>query len=146
MKKEQSATKGFLLFEVVLTSALLALFITAFVGAYLYGEQSAVSAGNRAQAVFLAEEALEAVRNIRDHSFSDLSDGTYGLSKTNVFELSDSEDVIGVFSREIAITEIDADRKNITVNVTWEQGPRGDGVISLSTQLTNWTAVVEEPI
>ena len=66
--------------EVMLASAIFVLLVTALVGAYLYGQEATVLAGNRAQAVMLAEEGLEAVRNMRDFTFTALADGAYGLS------------------------------------------------------------------
>ena len=36
----------------------------------------------RARAATLADEGLEAVRNIRDANFSNLTDGTFGLTTT----------------------------------------------------------------
>ena len=148
MKKEQSTTKGgFLLAEVILSSALLGLFASAFIGAYLYGEESVVLSGNRIQAILMAEEGLEAVHNIRDHSFTNLTDGRFGLSVEGEWNLSGSYDEDGIFKREIIISANDADRKMVTVNVTWQQNPQREGVISLTSLLTNWREIaIEEPV
>src|SRR3990167_512120 len=72
--------KGFSTIEVLLASTILVLIVTAFMGAYIYGSESTALAGQRVRAVFLAEEGLEASRNIRDENFSNLTDGTKGLS------------------------------------------------------------------
>ena len=79
-----SLSKGFSLVEVILSSAVFALLVTALVGAYLYGQESTALAGNRARAVMLAEEGLEATRNIRDGGFNDLGVGIHGLGRSHL--------------------------------------------------------------
>lgn len=152
MKKGQSifnksfciySSKGFLLVEVALASSILGLLVTAFVGAYLYGEESTLLAGNRAQATYLAQEGLEAVRNIRDADFSNLADGTYGISATDRWSLYGLNDTTDIFTREIEIYTHDDNYREITAIVSWQQNPQRTGIISISTLLTNWTAVVE---
>src|SRR3989338_1390661 len=114
--------QGFSLVEVILSSAIFVLLVTALVGAYLYGQESPALAGNRAGATMLAEEGLEAVRNIRDAGFSNLTDGDYGLTTAgNQWNLSGSQDTSDIFSRQIVISSVDAKRKSITANVSWQQ-------------------------
>src|SRR3989344_2787064 len=82
---------GFSLVEVILSTSVFVLLVTALVGAYLYGQESTALAGNRARAALLAEEGLEAARNIRDAGFPNLTDGAYGLTTTsNQWNLSGS--------------------------------------------------------
>jgi len=100
MRKEPLRTNhtGFSLVEVLLASSIFALFVTAFVGAYLYGEETTSLAGAHARATLLAEEGLEVVQNIRDESFSNLNDGSYGLVIVGTqWILSGTEDVTDVF-------------------------------------------------
>lgn len=126
--------------EVMLASAVFVLLVTALVGAYLYGQEATVLAGNRAQAVLLAQEGLEAVRNMRDFTFTTLADGAYGLSTAgNQWSLSGSEDISGIFTRQIIISSVDAARRSVTANVSWQQNPQRNGLVSLTTRLTNWT-------
>lgn len=133
--------RGFSLVEVILSSAVFVLLVTALVGAYLYGQEASSLAGNRARAVMLAEEGLEAVRNIRDPAYINLSDGTHGLTTTsNQWDLSGSSDTTDIFTRQIIISSVDAKRKSVTANVTWQQNPQRTGLVSLTTRLTNWIA------
>lgn len=133
--------KGFSLVEIILSSAVFVMLVTAFVGAYLYGEQATMLAGNRLRATLLAEEAIEAVRNIRDPAFANLTDGTFGLSTTgNQWSLSGSQDVTGIFTRQVTIAAVDAKRKTITSNVTWQQNPQRTGSVTVISRLTNWIA------
>lgn len=143
MPRAWLATKqpGFSLVEVILSSAVFGLLVTALVGAYLYGQESTTLAGNRARATLLAEEGLEAVRNIRDPAFVNLTDGTYGLTTTsNQWNLSGSSDTNGIFTRQVIVSSVDSKRKSVTANVTWQQNPQRTGTVSLATRLTNWIA------
>lgn len=144
MKKEQSHTKykkGFSLVEVILATSVFVLLVTTLVGAYIYGQESTMLAGNKAKATFIAEEGLEAVRNIRDSAFANLVDGTYGLTTTgNQWNLSGSSDLTGIFTRQMVISTVDSKRKLVTSNVSWDQNAQRSGLVSLSTRFTNWIA------
>ena len=143
MKKEWLHIKNsaFSLIEVVLSTALFALISIALIGTYLYGEESTMLAGARARATMLAEEGIEAARNIRDPGFSNLTDGTYGLTTTgNQYNLSGSSDTDGFFTRTINIATVDTKRKDITSTVTWQQNLQRNGAVSLVSRLTNWIA------
>ncbi len=130
---------GFSLVEALLASAIFVLLVTMLSGAYFYGQESAVLAGNTARATMFAEEGIEAVRNIRDGGFYDLSDGTYGLAVLGgEWTFSGSEDQADIFSRQVVISSIDVDRKNATVNVSWQQNGQRSGSIALTTEITSW--------
>ena|SRR3989344_3495125 len=134
--------RGFSLVEVILASSVFILITTALVGAIIYGQESTVLSGQRAQAVFLAEEGLEAVKNIRDDDFSNLIDGTYGLQVVGGrWNIAGSSDVIGNFTRQITISPINSDTKKITSTVTWQQNLQRSGSVSLDTYLTYWMAL-----
>ena len=121
-------SNGFSLVEVILASSVFILLVTSLVGAYLYGEESTALAGNRARATLLAEEGLEATRNIRDAGFSNLIDGAYGLTTTsNQWNLSGSSDATDIFTRQLTISSVDAKRKSVTANIAWQQNPQRTG-------------------
>ncbi len=133
--------QGFSLVEVILASAVFVSLVTALVGAYIYGQESTALAGNRGRAVMLTEEGLEAVRNIRDPSFSCLIDGTHGLAVSGgVWVFSGSQDTNGIFTRQVIISSVDTKRKLVTANVTWQQNPQRSGIVSFVSRLTNWIA------
>lgn len=133
-------SRGFSLVEVILASALFAILLTALVGGYLYGQESTVLAGNRVRATLLAEEGLEAARNIRDSQFTDnLTVGTFGLATTtNIWNLSGVSDTEDIFTRQVSIESIDTKRKKVTSTVTWQQNPQRVGSTTLITYLTHW--------
>ncbi|MEN9342032.1 MAG: hypothetical protein RIQ54_288 [Candidatus Parcubacteria bacterium] len=146
MPKEQFHTNnwlfhryGFSSVEILLSVALFSIIVFSFMVAYLYGEESSVLAGNRARAVLLAQEGLEAVRNMRDGNFDTLVDGSYGLAvATGTWIFSGSSDVTGIFTRTISIASLDANRKHVTSTVTWQQNAQRTGSVSLATRLMYW--------
>lgn len=132
---------GFSLIEVLLASSVFALLVTIMAGALIYSQDSAVLAGQRARAVLLAEEGLEAVRNIRDASFSNLVDGSHGLViSSNQWALAGSSDTTDIYTRQVQITTPSTDRRQIIATVTWQQNLQRQGSAVLITYLTNWPA------
>jgi len=146
MKKAQLNINqlGFSVVEIIVASAVFALVVTAFTGSLLYFNKSVIMAGARARAVFLAEEGLEAARNIRDQDFSNIVDGTYGLAiSAGQWIFSSSPDLTDNFSRKVEISIIDANTKEVSSTVSWDKGLMDSGSAFLVTRLTNWQAVVE---
>lgn len=132
---------GFSLVEVIFAGSVFAFLVTALVGAYLYGQESTALAGNRARATLLAEEGLEATRNIRDAGFSNLTDGTYGLAVSgNQWALSGTSDTTDIFTRQITISSAGPKRKSVTAGVVWQQNPQRTGSVSVITYFTNWVS------
>ena len=130
---------GFNLIEVMLALAVFSLAVLALAGAFLYGLESAQVAGKRARAILVAEEGLEAVRNIRDADFANLIDGTHGLAvSSNQWILSGSQDVVDIFTRQIIISSVDSDRKQVVSQVDWDQSLQRAGSVAAATYLTNW--------
>lgn len=132
-------SRGFSLVEVLLAVSIFSLIVTGFVGGLLYGQESTAIAGQRERAIMLADEGLEAVRNIRDENFSNLTDGTYGLTITgNQWNISGSSDTTDIFTRQVAISAVDTKRKLVTANIAWQQNSQRTGSVSMQTYLTNW--------
>lgn len=137
----KACSSGFSLVEIVLASAVFALLVTALVGSYIYGQEATVLAGKRARAVMVAEAGIEAVKNIADENFNNLIDGTYGLEIIgNQWALSGTSDTTDIFTRQINISSVDASRKEIVSEVTWQQNEQRNGVVAINTRLTNWRA------
>jgi Tfp pilus assembly protein PilV len=135
--------RGFLLVEALLASSLFVLFVTAFAGTFYYGLESSVLAGNRSQAIMLAEEGQEALRSMKNVNFANLADGTYGLVySNNAWTFSGSQDTSNGYTRQVTISTIDANRKSITTSVTWQQPHGRAGSVSFVGRLTNWKTVL----
>lgn len=136
--KKQS---GHSLMEVVLACGVLAIIAVVFTIAIIDVQETNILAGNNSRASLLAEEGLEAVRNIRDESFSNLHDGTYGIAiNNNQWQLEGENDISGIFTRQIIIStdENSTTTKNVISKVTWQQNLQREGQIILKTHLTNW--------
>lgn len=132
--------KGFVLVEVILTTVIFILFVAAFVTAIIYGQENTVLAAQRMQAILYAEEGLEAVRNIRDEEFDNLTNGTYGLSQSGgEWVLSGSSDVQDIYTRQIVISDGGVKRKDIEVTVTWQQNTQRQGEVVLTSRLSEGT-------
>ena len=139
IRRVPSIINGFSIIEAVMATSVFSLLITALAGSFVYGQQSTMIAGNRARAAYLADECLQAVRNIRDADFANLTDGTYSLATTsNQWSLSASEQNIDIYNRSVIISTIDDDRKEVSCQINWQQTKQRDGSIVLTTYLTNW--------
>ncbi len=141
MRKGGSNTErsGSFLIEAILAVAVFALFVTVFAAALFHGREAASLSGNRARAVMLADEGLEATRNIRDFDYFELFNGTHGLVVVgDQWELSGTSDTTDIFTREISISDAGPNRKLISSVVTWQQNPQRLGSVTAVTRLTNW--------
>lgn len=139
-----TSQSGFSITEIIIASAVFVLIVTAFVGALIYFNKSSVAAGTKSRAVFLAEEGLEAVRNMRDENFGNLLNGTHGLAISgNQWVFSGNQDERDVFTRQIEIADIDVNTKQIVSRVFWDVGTMNRGSVSLATRLANWQVRVQ---
>lgn len=119
------------------------LLVTILSGIFIYGQRTSQLSSDRQQASFLAEEGLEAVRNIRDEDFANLIDGQYGLSEVSgQWTLVADSDTVDKFTRVVTISTVDSDRKLIKANVQWTDENRGAQALEVSTYLSNWRKVV----
>lgn len=129
----------------LLAAAIFGFLAAALIGAIIYGRSSVAFSGDRVRAIQLAEEGVEAVRNIRDSGYANLSDGTFGLALAGgQWTLSGSQDTTGIFTRQVTLTDIDASRKAIVSQVNWNQNGTVRQV-SVTARLTNWLAAFEAP-
>mgnify|MGYP000383172578 CR=1 FL=1 len=139
MRLFSKAKKGFSIVEAILASALLGLIVMGLTSGLYYSRESTAIAGERMRAVLLAQEGLEAVRNIRDANFGDLKDGRYALAiENNQWKLVPGEEQIDEFKRQIIISTIDANTKRVICQISWQSIFQREGKIALAEYLTNW--------
>lgn len=131
------------LVEAILAMALFAIISTGVISAIVYGQESTKMSGARERAVKIAEEGLEAVRNIRDSGYSNLpADGTYGLAISGgIWTLTGSSDVTDIFTRTVTLSTVDSRTRNVVVNIAWSQALQRNETISLNEHYSNWTSV-----
>lgn len=131
--------QGFFLVEILLAGAVLTLIVAGLVGMLIYGQESTILSGERARATFLAEEGLEATRVIRNAAYANLTNGNYGLIVSGGnWTFSGTTDATDIFTRQITISDLGTNRKQIVSFVSWQQNPQRTGSISLTTELSNW--------
>lgn len=131
--------QGFSLIEIILASALLLLTITVFTAGVITGHESTVRAGVVSRATVVAQEGLEIVRSLRDAGFANLIDGTHGLAtSSNQWILSGTSSTHDSFTREVQISTLDQDTKQIESRVTWQKTPVATSSLSIYSTLTRW--------
>lgn len=139
MIKKFNNKKGFSLVEIILAVSIFALSVLGLTEGLIYGQQSSLLASHRAQAVFLANEGIEALQNISAENFNNLNDGPFGLLvENNIYTLSGNSDVWDIYERQIIVSEIDVYTKQVISNVSWAQGTFNEGQVSLTTYIANW--------
>jgi hypothetical protein len=146
MRKERlhiKESRGFSLVEIIVSAGLLLLLAILFIGAVTYGEDGAAIAGAHTRATFIAEEGIEAARNIRDQAFTNLVNGSYGISTTTgAWSLSGTSDTQDIFTRTVTVATVDSATKQITSTVTWPEDALRTGSVSVVTYLTNTKLLV----
>jgi Tfp pilus assembly protein PilV len=91
MLKVWSVTKsqqGFSVVEALLAVAVFGFLVTGLIGAIVYGRVSSADAGDHSRATFLAEEGIEATRNIATASYANLVDNTAATVGDTTIEAS----------------------------------------------------------
>lgn len=137
--------RGFSVVEVLLAATVFGMLAAGLIGAIIYGRSSAADAGDHQRATQLADEGVDAVRNIARASYSNLVDGTYGLAQSGgIWTLSGSSDTSDVYTRQITIASAGTNRKTITSTVTWPQAFGGNGSVSVSSRIVNWPAAIKQ--
>jgi prepilin-type N-terminal cleavage/methylation domain-containing protein len=129
--------KGLSLIEVLVATSIILIFFTALVSVYNSYLRSARTNINTIKAVYLADEGIEAVKFLRDSSWSTniaplTSGGTYYLTfATTTWNVSNSNLFIdGVFERKFSVTNVNRDP------VTFDIVSSG-GAIDYDTKLVN---------
>ena len=146
MKTKTNISSGFTLVEVLLASSLLIIVISGIVGAIFYGSESSIISSRRTQATQIAEQGLEAVRNIKDsdfQAFNSLADGTYGIHQ-NAGQwqlLLNNPDIQNNYTRTVTLSTVNANTKQVNINVDWQQNLQRTGMFNLVGRLTDWRDV-----
>lgn len=139
-----SATKGFSLLEILVAVAVFSVILVLVTGATASTGKNIRHSANNQQAAGLAEEGIEAARNLRDSAadFANLPDGTHGLSMSgNKWNLSGSSDTQGIFTRALTITSTGTHQKKIEVAISWADQYSPANSYLATSYLTNWRAV-----
>ena len=146
MERLWANEKGFSLLEAVIATALIGLFIATSSVGLAYGVRATKDAGRKQQAIYLAEEGLAASQNIRDESFANLVNGTWGIvTSGSQWEFSGSTDVVGIFTRSVTIADAGTSQKQITSTITWTDTSQRAQSLALVTYLSDWRSATTSP-
>ena len=145
MKRLQSgsARPGFLLVEALIGIAVFAIFLAAVGTTLLYGQENTIMAGDRIRATTVSMRGIEAVRSIRDGSFSSLAAGTYAprIGAGGLWTLGASPlTVTGAFVTSVTLTASGSDWMRVDSLTKWKHGYARSGAVLLSSDVTNWRA------
>jgi Tfp pilus assembly protein PilV len=135
---------GFSVVEVLLAATVFGFLVTGLAGAIIYGRSSTASAGDHQRAAMLADEGIEATRNIANAAYSNLVDGSYGLVQSaGQWTLSGTSDTSGIYTRQVVVATAGTNRKTITSTVTWPLPGNTTGTVSATTRIVNWEANIK---
>ncbi|PIT94608.1 hypothetical protein COT98_02600 [Candidatus Falkowbacteria bacterium CG10_big_fil_rev_8_21_14_0_10_39_9] len=135
----QKKLTGFSMIEALLAGSLLALVIFTVASVLIFGQESSRIAGDSQRASALAEEGLEAARNMSEASFGSLSAGPHGLVVSGgKWQFSGTEDYTEIFTRSLAVSDLDSYTNAVTSTVNWSASAQRSGAISLTSRFTNW--------
>jgi competence protein ComGC len=130
--------KGFGLIEVIIASTALSTLALSVFGVLVLSKNAIKDRGVETTALFLAEEALEIARNIRDNDFTNLSSGTHGLGHFDgTWALSGSSDIVDGYTRTLLIEDRSNTVKDLTVTVSWQDRGQNKS-LNLKSVLTDW--------
>lgn len=141
--------KGFSIIEILVAIFIIAITLTSLLGLTNSSLKTSILIKETTQSVNLAQEAIEAVRSIRDGDWNKITNGNHGLTSTGGYwDFDGTENIINSFSRTILIENTqrdtndnivenggtnDPDTKKIIVTVSWKNKET-----ELVTYLTNW--------
>ncbi len=133
--------KGSMLIEVIVATALISILMLALVSVAQKSLDLSERSLKQVQASFLLEEGVEAVKTVRDNSWTNISSIATGSNRylsfdtsTNTWSLSSTPSTIdNVFTRTIVVDAVsrdstddiassgtvDPNTKKVTVNVSW---------------------------
>jgi Tfp pilus assembly protein PilV len=133
------ARSGQSLVEAIVAVGITLLVITGLVVLAVGAVRSATLARNRSLAVQYAQEGLEALRSVRDRSFSELpSSGTSRVVWTgSEWGILAGTETIGTYTRSFIPEQISAGKLKILLSVAWADSA-GDHTVDLTTYLTDW--------
>ncbi len=135
--------QGSLLLEAIVAIAVFAIFLGGIGMSLVLGERSTLAAGDRTRAAFLAEEQLEAVRQMRTVNFSALTTGTHGVALTSTgWNFTGTSTVDDGYRSNIVISPHATDWVDVTSTVQWNFGNTRSGSIIIATSITNWRKTV----
>jgi type II secretory pathway pseudopilin PulG len=145
------------LVEIILAMGIFAIVAASIISLILGGNMAMESSQEQTEAEYLAQEAIEAVRSIREEAWNKIifSETSVATSTEGWFFSSEGEnEIIGDFTRTIKFFDVcrdvldnitdcpgeylDKHSKRVEVEVIWEVRPGVNNSVKRETYLTNW--------
>lgn len=149
MKEVKSIFKNknaFSTVEIILSIAVFSLVILGVSSALSYSLHAQADANQESKANFLLEEALEATGNIKDSSFANLINGTYGLAIiSGRWAFAGTSDSVDGYSRSVTVTTVDTNTRDVVATITWNRKSGGSRSITATQRFTDWERVITPP-
>lgn len=136
--------QGILLIELVLAIAVFGMIALIVLSGFTYGRESTVISGDNSRGAQVANQAIEAVHNIAQASYANLSsytDGTdyYLNTSGSQWSLSTSPTTINsIYTPKVVFSAGPSNSRQATVTVTWRINSGRTGTAVATTYLTNW--------
>lgn len=149
---------GFVLVEALVAATIISIVLAAGIGAFMLAIRTSLGNAQELQSAFLAEEGLEAIRILRDNSWSSniatrTSSSTFYIawSGTTWLATSSNQYIDSMFERSVIFYDVyrdanqdittsggtlDSNTKKVTVSVSWRT-PSGTSTRALSMYLSN---------
>lgn len=145
--------RGSLLLEAMVAIGIFAIFLGGIGLTLMVGERTTIVGGDRANATFVAEKALEGLRAMSRKNFESITAGYHGiwLDPNGIWAYSGSQvNVNNGYISQVAITPVDSteipactltDCFKAESTVRWDFGQTRSGSLVLTTYLTNWRQI-----
>lgn len=139
LHRRLSTKRGSLLLEAIIAIGVFSLFLGGIGLALILGERSTMAGGDRTRAAFIAEQQLEAVRQMRNVNYDSVTVGQHGVALGPAgWAWSGTWVRTNNYSANVTISQQGTDWLGVTSNVHWNFGNTRSGSVTLNTYVTNW--------
>lgn len=145
--------------EVILAASIFMIITTGMIGLVVQGLRANRLGAEETIASFYTVEGMEAVRSIKNRSFSNLVSSTgIGLTQTGgIWAFGGTTNTFDKYTRTIGITEVfrdaagnilsvggtlDPNSKKVTVSTSWNFGPSRTNSVNLVSYFTDWRKAI----
>ncbi|MFH1508606.1 MAG: type II secretion system protein [bacterium] len=158
IRKIKTSEKGLSIVELIVALGIISILMTALIGAFLLSLRAVVAAEKESRAYFYAQDAIEAIKNIRDRKWDEIinvtvDDVVHVEEQDGEWKLLAGSDSSDIFTREVRLQEVlrdingdivesggtaDENMRRIDVTVSYPDRDVGTKTIALSNYVTNW--------
>jgi hypothetical protein len=133
--------RGQSMIEIVIAIAIMTVGITFSVSILMIVEKGSIESSLEMQAIFYAEEGIQAVISVSDRSGTAVAVGTHGLAiQASPVEwiFSGTSDTLNGMTRVVTVSAYDTDTKKVDVLVTWHPAPNRTATVDEQVLVTDW--------